>query len=317
MKIFEGNLLSLILMINKQLSKKNNKLIVVVGPTASGKSELAVRLAKKFNGEIISADSRQVYKQMDIGSGKITKKERKGIPHYLLDVASPKRKFTVAQYRKLALGAINYIQKRAKIPILVGGTGFYVDAVVFGQSIPQVKPDWTLRKKLSLLNVEKLHAFLKKRDPKTAERIDARNLRRLVRAVEIVIKTGKPVPKSEKHPLPCSVLFLGLKKSGPQLKKLIAKRLSKRLKEGMINEVRMLKKSGISWKRIEEFGLEYRCVAQFLQNKITCDKMRVAIQKDSERFARRQMAWFGKNKRIKWIGNFKQALSLAQIYQAE
>ena len=124
------------------------KLIVILGPTASGKNRPVIRLAKKYNGEIISADSRQVYKGMDIGSGKITKKEMAGIPHYLLDVANPKRKFTVAQYQKLALKAIKNIQNKEKMPILVGGTGFYIQSVVDGIIIPEVKPDWKLRKKL-------------------------------------------------------------------------------------------------------------------------------------------------------------------------
>ena len=130
---------------------ENKKLIVILGPTASGKSELAVRLAKKFNGEIVSADSRQVYKGMDIGTGKITKKEMQGIPHYLLDVASPKRRFTVVQYRKLALKAINKILKKVHVPFLCGGTGFYIQAVVDGIVIPEVRPDWRLRSDLNQL----------------------------------------------------------------------------------------------------------------------------------------------------------------------
>ncbi len=123
----------------------SNKLIVILGPTASGKSELAIKVAKKFNGEIICADSRQIYKGMDIGTGKVTKKEMKGIPHYLLDVASPERRFSVSQFRKLALEAINKIFKKGKIPILCGGTGFYIQAVVDGITIPEVRPDWRLR----------------------------------------------------------------------------------------------------------------------------------------------------------------------------
>ena len=128
----------------------NNKLIVILGPTASGKTDTSIKLAKKFNGQIVSADSRQVYKGLDIGSGKVTKKEMAGIPHYLLDVANPKRKFTVAQYQKLALKSIKDIQGRNKIPILVGGTGFYIQSVVDGIVIPEIKPDWALRKKLEL-----------------------------------------------------------------------------------------------------------------------------------------------------------------------
>ena len=228
------------------------KLIVILGPTASGKSELAIKLAKKlapyqtedsgagFNGEIISADSRQVYKGMDIGTGKVTPdtnpalyvasnyfsmpRERdstgqakkkdiftyKGIPHYCIDVASPKRRFTVVQYRKLALKAINKIHKKGKIPILCGGTGFYIQAVVDGVVIPEVPPDWELRKKLEKKLVEELYKILKKLDPKRAKTIEKKNKRRLIRALEIVKKIG-PVPILKKKPLPYPVLMIGIK----------------------------------------------------------------------------------------------------------
>ena len=149
-----------------------NKLIVILGPTASGKTDLSVKLAKKYNGEVVSADSRQVYKGLDIGSGKITEKEMCGVPHWLLDVANPKARFTVSQYQKLALKAIKNIQKKNKLPILVGGTGFYIQSIVDGIIIPEVKPDWKLRKKLEKLTYEELFEKLKKIDPKRAESIE-------------------------------------------------------------------------------------------------------------------------------------------------
>jgi len=152
--------------------QKTSKLIVIVGPNASGKSELAVALAKKFNGEVISADSRQVYKGMDIGSGKIKKSETKGIPHHLLDVASPKSVFTVTRYRQLALKAVEKIRRAGKIPILCGGTGFYIQAVIDGITIPQVKPDWKLRQQLEKLPAEKLYSILRKLDPDRAKSIE-------------------------------------------------------------------------------------------------------------------------------------------------
>ncbi|PIZ71593.1 MAG: hypothetical protein COY11_01125, partial [Candidatus Portnoybacteria bacterium CG_4_10_14_0_2_um_filter_44_20] len=200
------------------------KLIVILGPTASGKSDLAVEIAlrlgsgqarKKYgiNGaEIISADSRQVYKGMDIGSGKITpdtknssnfstgqaKKKyiftHKGIPHYCIDVASPKRRFTVAQYQKLAQKAIKSIWRQNKVPILCGGTGLYIQSIVDDLVIPEVPPDAKLRAKLEKLSTDELFEKLKKLDPRRAENIDRHNRRRLIRALEIVIKTGKPVP---------------------------------------------------------------------------------------------------------------------------
>ena len=249
-----------------QNNQGKKKLIVVLGPTASGKSGLAVKIAKRFNGEVISADSRQVYKRMDIGTGKITKKEMRGIPHHLLDVASPKKIFTVTQYRKLAIRAIDKILKIGKLPILCGGTGFYIQAVVDGLVIPKVPPDWKLRKKLEKKSVEELYKILKKLDPKRASTIDKKNPRRLIRAIEIVKKTGKPIPALKISPLPYPVLMLGVKKSSAELKKLIEKRLVKRLKQGMISEVKKLHNSGVSWKRLDDLGLEYRWLSRYLRS---------------------------------------------------
>ncbi|HDO23680.1 MAG TPA: tRNA (adenosine(37)-N6)-dimethylallyltransferase MiaA, partial [bacterium] len=167
-----------------------NKVIVILGPTASGKSEMAVKLAKKFNGEIISADSRQVYRGMDIGTGKITQKEMRGIPHHLLDVASPKKVFTVIDFKKRAEKAIKDIIKRGKISIICGGTGFYIQAITGGISIPEVKPNWKLRKQLEKKNAEQLFKMLKKLDPKRSKTIDAKNPRRLIRAIELAQSLG-------------------------------------------------------------------------------------------------------------------------------
>ncbi len=288
---------------------ENKKIIVILGPTASGKTDLSIKLAKKFNGEIVSADSRQVYRGMDIGSGKVTKKEMQGIPHHLLNVANPKRKFSVAQYQKFVLRAIKKIQDKNKIPFLVGGTGFYIQSIIDGVVIPEVKPDWNLRKKLEKLTNEELFKKLKKLDPKRAEGIDKQNPRRLVRALEIVLKTGKPVPLAGRPPRSTfsGILQIGVKKSPEELKKLIQKRLVKRLKnDAMIKEVKKLHRT-LSWKRLEEFGLEYRFVAQYLQNKISYEEMKNRIQLESEHYTKRQMTWFKRDKRIKWIRADKQA----------
>ena len=295
----------------KQKSQKN-KLIVILGPTASGKTDLSISLAKKFNGEVVSADSRQVYKGMDIGTGKITKKEMQAIPHYLLDVVFPKRRFTVVQYQKLALKAIKKIQKKNNLPILVGGTGFYIQAVVDGIIIPEVKPDWKLRKELEKKSIQELFKMLKKLDKRRAKTIESKNKRRLIRALEIVIKTKKPVPLLKKKPPQFEVLMLGVKKDSDELKEQIRKRLLKRLKQGMLAEVKRLKKSGLSWKRLEEFGLEYKYIALYLQKKITKKEMIDRIQKESEHFAKRQMTWFNRDKRIKWIKDYKEAEKLVK-----
>jgi len=292
-----------------------NKLIVIVGPTASGKTDLSIKLAEKFNGEIISADSRQVYKGMDIGTGKVTKKEMKGVPHYLLDVVPPGReRFTVVQYQKLALRTIKKIHKKKKIPFLVGGTGFYIQAVVDEIVIPEVKPDWKLRKKLEKKSIQELFKMLKKLDARRAKTIESKNKRRLIRALEIIIKTKKPVPLLKKKPPQFKLLIIGIKKSPDELRELIRKRLLKRLNIGMIAEIKKLKKSGLSWKRLEEFGLEYKYIAQYLQKKITYDEMVEKIQKESEHYAKRQMTWFKRDKRIKWIKTFPEAKKLSKKF---
>jgi tRNA dimethylallyltransferase len=285
---------------------------------------LGVKLAKKHNGEIISADSRQVYRGLNIGSGKITKKEMMGIPHHLLDVANPKRKFSVAQFQKLALQKIQHIQQRGRIPFLVGGTGFYIQAIVDGIVLPEVKPNWKLRKKLQKKSADELFLMLKEMDPGRAKTIDAKNPHRLIRAIEIATAIKKPIKKlqTKNH---FNTLQLGIKKSPEALKKLINKRLLKRVK-GIIAEVKKLHQSGLSWKRLEELGLEYRYIAQYLQGKLTYPEMVNILQKEIERFSKRQMTWFkrypeknssnsnGASKQIHWIKNQKEAEKLVKQF---
>jgi tRNA dimethylallyltransferase len=290
------------------------KIIVVLGPTASGKSDLAVKIAKNFQGEIISADSRQVYKGMNVGTGKITKKEMQGIPHYLLDVVLPKRRFTVTQYRKLALKAIDKILKKGKVPILCGGTGFYIQAVVDGIIIPKVPPDWKLRKKLEKKSKKELYQTLKKLDPRRARTIEKENPRRLIRAIEIVLKTKKPIPSLKKRSLPYPVLMIGIKKSPEELKRRIKKRFFKWLKQGLIKEVKNLRKSHLSWKRIEEFGIHYRIVAKYLQAKIDYQEMIESSIQEIQNYAKRQMIWFKRDRRIHWIKNYQEAKELIKHF---
>ena len=298
----------------KKLITKNYKLITVLGPTASGKSELAIKLAKKFNGEIISADSRQVYKEMNIGTGKVSKKEMQGIPHYLLDVASPKRRFTVSQYRKLAIIAINKIHRKNKVPFLVGGTGFYIQAVVDGILIPEVPPDWKLRKKLEKKSPKELYRILKKLDPRRAKTIEKENPRRLIRAIEIVLKTKKPVPPLKFNPLPYPVLMIGVKRPKKELKQRIKERFFEWLKRGIILEVIKLRKMGVSFKRIEEFGMHYREIAKYLQNKIDEKEMIENSIKEIQNYAKRQMTWFKRDSRIRWLRNYKEAEKLVREF---
>jgi tRNA dimethylallyltransferase len=267
------------------------KIIVICGPTATGKSDYAVELAQKINGEIISADSRQVYKGLDIGSGKITKREMRGVPHYLLDVASPKRTYSVAQYKKQSTQAIEHILKKSKTPIICGGTGFYIDAAL-GLQLPEVAPNKTLRKVLTKKTTDELFNLLQKKDPSRALTIDKKNKVRLIRALEIIEVLGK-VPKQKKISK-YAIEWIYLDFPDDVLKARIHLRLIKRLKAGMIAEVRNLHKQGLSWKRLETLGLEYRFIARYLQKKLSKQEMLEELEMAIWHYAKRQRTWFKK-----------------------
>lgn len=282
------------------------KIIVILGPTASGKSDLAVQLAKKFKGEVISTDSRQVYKDLDIGTGKITKKEMWGVPHHLLDVANPHKQFTASDFVSLTNKAVVQIVNKEKIPILCGGTGFYIDALLGEKQIPEVPPDLELRKKLEKKTVAELFKILQKLDPMRASNIDSKNPRRLVRAIEICNTLGK-VPsvqnlnyKSEIRNR-YEVLKIGVKIDEEELRKKINKRLEKRIKSGMIQEAKKLHKKGLSYKRMRELGLEYRALADLLEEKTTRGTLVGILQKEIWHYAKRQMTYFKKDKTIVWL----------------
>lgn len=287
-------------------TRLNKKLIVILGPTASGKTELAITLAKKFNGEIINADSRQIYRELDIGTAKPTKKERNIVPYHLLDIASPKRKFTIFQYRKLALKTIEKIQQKGKIPFLVGGTWFYIRAIVDGLVIPEVPPQWKLRKTLEKKSAKELYNILKKLDKQRAKTIEKENKRRLIRAIEICQKMGK-VPPLRFNPLPYPVLMIGIKREKEELMKRIKSRFFQWLKRGLIEEVKKLRKKGVSFKRIEEFGMHYREIVKYLQGKISKKEMIKNSIKAIQNYAKKQISWFKKDPRIYWIENKKEA----------
>lgn len=279
------------------------KLIVILGPTATGKSDLAVKIAKDFDGEIISADSRQVYKGLDIGSGKITKKEMEGVPHYLLDVASPKRTFTVSQFKKLAEKAIKEISKSGKTPIICGGTGFYIDSLVYDLNIPEVKADLKLRKELNKKSLEELQNILKKLDKERFKEIDTKNKVRLVRAIEIAKHLGKvPKLKSDVSSLKSKfdVIWIGIDWKDEILKERIYKRVLNRM-DGMKKEVKKLRKSGLSFKRMEALGLEYRNLSLLEQNKITEKEFIEKLNTEIWQYAKRQRTWFKRNKEINWV----------------
>ncbi len=269
-----------------------NKLIVVCGPTATGKSDYAVELAKKMSGEIISADSRQVYKGLDIGSGKITIEEMQGVPHHLLDVADPKNIFSVTQYQALATQTIEEIIARGHTPIICGGTGLYIDAIVYGTTFPAVEPDEELRESLEELSTEELAEQLEKLDPRRYAEIDTKNKVRLIRAIEIATELGS-VPESTKS-LQYEVEWHYLDFNDEVLKKRIHDRLLKRMEVGMVEEVQRLRDEGVSWPRLESLGLEYRYIAFYLQDKLSKEDTLTQLEFAIWHYAKRQRTWFKK-----------------------
>lgn len=308
------------------------KIIVVVGPTASGKSDLGVMLAKKYNGEIISADSLQVYRGLDIGSGKITKKEMRGIPHHCLDIADPRKVFTAANYVACARGAMKNILSRGKTPIIVGGTAFYIDVLLGRVTLAEVPPNPKLRKMLEKKTAAQLFTVLKKLNLKREKIIDQKNPRRLIRAIEIelyaknrklvferVLSPKRAGSRSESAGLipervrwdeqgkqkdKFSILWLGIKRSPEDLKKRIHVRLKKRL-PGIIREVKKLHKNEISWKRLYNLGLEYRWGSLYARGKISKEELQKNLETAIWHYAKRQMTWWKRNKKIHWISNSK------------
>jgi tRNA dimethylallyltransferase len=284
----------------------SKKVIVVVGPTASGKSSLAIKLAQKLQGEVISADSRQVYKGMDLGTGKVTKKEMAGIPHHLLDVVSPKTIFSANKYQHLGRLALKKIWANKKLPIICGGTGFYIQTLVDGLLLPEVPPNKVLRNKLAKLSTEELFRILEKKDPERAQNIDKQNPARLIRSIEIANALGK-VPKLKTDPLDAEIIYIGINPGKEKLKANIHKRLLARIKLGMLAEIKKLHKSGVSFRKLESFGLEYRYGALLLQNKINKNNFLIELEKSINDYAKRQVTWFKRNPNIHWVKNCGEA----------
>jgi tRNA dimethylallyltransferase len=275
------------------------KILVILGPTATGKSNLAVKLAKKYNGEVISADSRQVYKGLDIATGKITKKEMGGISHHMISIIDPKKKFSVSEYKIQAEKEIEKILEKGKLPIICGGTGFYIQSIVDDLALPEVPPNNALRKKLEKKSTKELFLMLKKLDVDRAKNIDKNNPVRLIRAVEIAKAIGK-VPNLEKREK-YKTLQIGLKIPPEELKEKIHRRTADRMRKGMINEAKKLYKNGLSLKRMRELGLEYKHLANYLENQIDKENLFKEIEKGNLDYAKRQMTWFKKDKRIIWF----------------
>lgn len=288
------------------------KVIAVVGQTASGKSSLGIYLAQKLRGEVISADSRQVYKGLDIGTGKVTKKEMAGVPHHLLSVVSPTKQFTVDAFVKKSERALDLIYQVKKIPIVVGGTGLYTDILLGRMSYARVVPNATLRAQLEQRTTEQLFRQLQKLDPARAKTIEPRHKRRIIRAIEIAKTIGKNPPQKPEQKY--EVLWLGLSLPPAKLQKNIHIRLFSRIRVGMIAEAKRLHKAGLSYKRMEELGLEYRYLARLLQGTLTQQEFEQQLEREINRYAKRQARWFKRNKDITWVSTKNEALQLAKKF---
>ena len=285
------------------------KLLVIVGPTASGKSALAIALAKKLNGEIISADSRQFYRGMAIGSGVVEGEWQKngrrrvydaeGIPHYFLLLRSPAKPLTVAEFQKMAIAKAGEISAHGKLPILVGGTGLYVRSVVDNFQIPRVAPNLSLRKKLAKKTTKQLYAMLKKKDPVYATKISSANRRYMSRALEVIATTGSPFTKQQIMGAPLfDVLQISPAVPREKLYKKIDDRVESMMDAGLLAEAKRLG-TRYGWKTQTLSGLGHRHLGLFLQGKISCDEAVRLFKRDTRHYAKRQIGWFRRDTRIR------------------
>ena len=272
------------------------KLIVILGTNASGKSGLGVELAKKYGGEIVSADSRQVYRGLDLGSGKITPEETQGVPHHLIDVCDPGDFFSMADFQRLAYAAVDGILARGRVPFLVGGTGLYVDAVADGYMLSLRAPDLALRARLETYETPALYEMLKEKLPDTD--IDPKNRNRVMRALErLAADDYRPGRRSPRY----ETLKLGVTWPREILKQRIDERLEKRLQQGMVQEVQRLLDAGVSLEFLDKLGLEYRYLSQYLLGKWTYEQMVDELSRAIKRFAKRQMTWFRREENLHWL----------------
>jgi tRNA dimethylallyltransferase len=291
----------------------SNPIVAIVGTNASGKSTLAIRLAEKFHGEIVSADSRQVYRGLELGTGKIAVEERSAIPHHLLDVVNVGEEFSLAHYQRLAYEAIQGITSRGSLPVIVGGTGLYTEAVIDGYQLVDVPPNPTLRAELFSKPIEELANMLRAVNSETASRIELHNKRRIVRALEICY-SGVPYSATRQRQPRYRSLQLGMTWPWPTLCDRIDQRLRMRIGLGMVDEVGELLRTGVPARVLDELGLEYRYVLRYLTGAYNSEaelfeQLRMAIR----RFARRQLSWFRRDRRIVWLDTLGDYHAEAEI----
>ncbi len=289
------------------------KILVICGPTATGKSVLAVELAKVFNGEIISADSRQVYRGLDVGSAKITRDEMQGIPHHLIDIANPMEVFTVAEFKKRADAKITEIISRGKLPILCGGTGMYISAVIDNQTFPEVEPNENLRAELEKLSTEDLFTRLQVLDARRSETIDKDNPVRLIRAIEIATQIGS-VPELEASESPYDPLIIGLKIPQDELAERIIKRINARI-PALFQEIRTLHNQGVSSERLRKLGLEYRYGNDYVVGDSMLPEFIETLAIKTIQFAKRQMTWWKRDERVHWMNPISDKQKILELVQ--
>lgn len=284
-------------------------LIIITGPTASGKTALSVELAKRIGGEIISADSMQVYRHMDVGSAKITKEEMDGVPHHLIDVLEPQEAFNVVVFQEMAKKAMRDIYERGHIPIIAGGTGFYIQALLNDIDFTENDGDMEYRQKLEEMAKEQgpqvLHEMLKRVDPPSAEAIHANNVKRVIRALEFYEKTGKRISehneeeRQKESPYNFAYYVLNMERS--RLYERIDLRVDKMLKDGLEEEVKNLKAMGCTRDMVSMQGLGYKEILDYLNGGLSLQEAVYILKRDTRHFAKRQLTWFKREKEVTWI----------------
>lgn len=284
--------------IQEHLKTAKKPLIVILGGTASGKTALSIKIAKEFDGEVISTDSRQVYKYMDIGTAKVTEEEMEGIPHYMIDVVSPDEEFSLADFVQKAKDHIADIQKRGKVPILAGGTGLYTRAICDNFDIPRVPPNPELRAELEKLDTDSLHNKLKDLDPDAAERIHPNNRRYVIRAIELA-KSDKIQPQNGKPEY--DVLKFGIEWDRDLLYKRINERSAIQIKNGLIEETQSLIDKGFDSKLPSMSSLGYPEMLKYINKELPLDEALTLLQQNTRHYAKRQITWFKKELNVIWL----------------
>lgn len=307
------------------MEQQKQKLIVLTGPTAVGKTKLSIKLAKAIGGEIISADSMQVYRGMDIGSAKVTKEEKEGIPHYLIDVLNPSEEFNIVLFQQMAKEAIEQIYAKGKIPIIAGGTGFYIQSVLYDIDFSEHDEEDGIRQRLEAIaageqGAHKLHERLKAVDPASAEAIHENNVKRVIRALEFYEETGMRISEHNEEQRqkesPYDFYYFVLNDDRAKVYERIDKRVDLMIEAGLVDEVRRLKESGCRRDMVSMQGLGYKEILDYLDGAITLDEAIYRIKRDTRHFAKRQITWFKREREVVWFERSAYSNSDEQILKA-